>query len=383
MHRITAVLLLAFTAALPLTGSAQTTIAPPTSGLIVGYQYWPEQFVQFVGTELPYSMIELDVNRDGKTPVYNVVLTQRGPEPGADKRIQYSNSEAIVAAAAAQGNEAHKTEIAFEEADATNTGSISTLRLSLADGRPLRWRFVQGSDISEQGSGLTALPLIPIPVLAYREQGAVAGEGTALQIGNTISIAEVWKEISKPPYFVGYRGAYTQSAHRITFAPGRESWTVASGPSSLAIGSTWELDGAHGAHRTLRIERADGNHFLISATDRMQPTVHSLIDANRTDDSWAISSIRYSPVKEGDKHSMTLKFGTPVGPGVPGSTLELVAGKKASIAKGTLTLSGTPMDRTALLDMSIPSWLSGRVLTEETTASTKGFTIEAHLRHKP
>jgi hypothetical protein len=270
MHRIATALLLASTATL-VCSAQTTTIAPPTAGLIVGYQYWPEQFVQFVGTELPYSMIELDVNRDGKTPIYNVILTQRGPEPGADKRIQYSNSDALVAAATARGNESHKTEIAFDQADTTNVGSISTLRLALADGKPLQWRFVQGSDISEQGSGLTALPLIPIPVFAYRELGAVAGEGTALQIGNTVSVAEVWKEISKPPYFVGYRGAYTQNAHRVTFAPGKETWTVVTGPSALATGGTWELDGTHGAHRTLKIEHVDGTHFLISASDRQQP----------------------------------------------------------------------------------------------------------------
>ena len=174
MHRIATCLLLVSATLFPLASGAQTTIAPPTSGLIINYQYWPEQFVQYVGTELPYSMLELDVNGDGKTPVYNVVLTERA----GDRRIQYSNSDAIIAAAKAQGGDAHKTEIAFEPADTMNTGSISTLRLSLADGKPLQWRFVQGSDISEQGSGLTALPQVPVPVFAYREQGAVAGEGT-------------------------------------------------------------------------------------------------------------------------------------------------------------------------------------------------------------
>lgn len=82
---------------------------------------------------------------------------------------------------------------------------------------------MQGSDVSEQGSGLTPLCQLPLPVFAYREQGAVAGEGTAVQIGEIVSAAEVWKEISRPPYFVGYHGAYTQHAHRLIFAPGSAS----------------------------------------------------------------------------------------------------------------------------------------------------------------
>ena len=43
-------------------------IAPPTSGLIVDYRYWPVQYVQFVGTELPYSMITLEADTAGKQP---------------------------------------------------------------------------------------------------------------------------------------------------------------------------------------------------------------------------------------------------------------------------------------------------------------------------
>ena len=203
-HVLLATSLLALSALAP-SGHAQTSapLAPPVSGLLVTYQYWPVQYVQWVGTELPYSMIEFDVDATTKQPLYNVVLTDRA----SGRRTAYVNSDVLVASAKAQGMQAYKTEIAFEAAEATNVGAASTLRLSMADGKPLQWRFVQGSDISEQGAGLTPLPTVPIPILVYREQAAVAGEGTALQIGNTVSAAEVWTEISKPPYFVAYRGA--------------------------------------------------------------------------------------------------------------------------------------------------------------------------------
>jgi len=384
MQRIAAVLLAVPAITLPYSccaqaSSAQTSIAPPDTGLIISYQYWPEQFVQFVGTELPYTMLELDVNHESKTPILNVVLTERA----TGRRVQYSNNDVVVAAATAQGNEVHKTEIAFEEADTTSVGSISTLRLMLADGKPLQWRFVQGSDVSEQGSGLTALPDIPVPVFAYRERGAVAGEGTALEIGGVVSTAAVWTEISRPPYFVAYRGAYTESAHRVIFGAGTERWTVTDAPTVLAAGSVWKLDGSRGTHRTLTIDRIDGAHATISGSDSLQPLVRFVLDATRTADSWSIAGIRYSPVRDAEKHAITVRFGTPLDGTAQASTVELFAGKKTRLASGSLALSGSAVDRTALLTMDTPTWSRGKVLVEETKASGSSVETLAKLQNKP
>ena len=153
------------------------------------------QYVQFVGTELPYSMISLEADTTAKQPLYYLTLVDRA----TSKRIHYTNSDGLVATAKAMGEEAHKTDIAVDGGDKQTNGDITTIRFSMADGKPVQWRFVQGSDISEQGSGLTPLPTAPMPVFAYREQAAVAGEGTALQIGDTVSTADVWQEISQPP----------------------------------------------------------------------------------------------------------------------------------------------------------------------------------------
>ncbi len=389
MQRIAAFLLAASAVTLPFSSLAQASaaqpsstpasLAPPDTGLIISYQYWPEQFVQFVGTELPYTMLELDVNHESKTPIFNVVLTERA----TGRRIQYSNNDLVVAAATAQGNEVHKTEIAFEEADTTSVGSISTLRLTLADGKPLQWRFVQGSDVSEQGSGLTALPDIPVPVFAYRERGAVAGEGTALEIDGVVSTAAVWTEISKPPYFVGYRGAYTESAHRVIFGAGAESWTVTDAPASLAVGSLWKLDGSHGTHRTLTIDHVDGAHYTISGSDNLHPLVRFVLDATRTTDSWSIASIRYSPVRDAEKHAIIVRFGTPLHSTAQASTIELFAGKKTRLASGSLALSGSAVDRTALLTMDTPTWSRGKVLLEESKASGTSVETLAKLQNKP
>lgn len=358
MNRLIATLLIA---AVLTPIAAQTPIPPPTTGLLISYTYWPTQYVQFVGPELPYSMLELDVDPAGKQPVLYVTLTERA----TGKRIHYTNSDAAAGVAKAQGEEVHKTEIAFEAADTQNTGSLSELRFTMADGKPLQWRFVQGSDITEQGSGLTPLPNAKVPIFAYREQGAVAGEGTALQIGGTVSAAEVWKEISQPPHFIAYHGALTQSAHTLAFIPGSESWEITSAPQALAPGLTWELDAASGNHRSLRIDRVEGNHVLVTGSDRFQPQVRFTLDAVRTPDGWSLASVRYSPVRDGDKHSITVEL--------PGDqdkgSLTVIVGKKKRLAEGTLTRSCVAAGCTRSVRFSTPAWAQSKQMEEQFTST--------------
>jgi len=349
-------------------------IAPPMLPIMTSYRYWPVQFVQFVGPELPYSMIELDVDPGaGKTPLLYVTLTERA----AGKRIHDASDEGLIASATAQGEEAHKAAIAFDAADTENPGSISTLRLTMADGKPLEWRFVQGSDISEQGSGLTALPEAKFPIFAYREQGALAGEGTALQIGGTVSTAAVWTEYSHPPYFIPYRGAETESAHGLVFLPGKQTWTIASAPASLTPGATWELDGEHGNHRSIRIDKVDGANLTVTSTDRFQPGVRCTLEVTRAGDAWSITRARFSPVRDGEKHGLTLQFATPLASNSEHVDLSLIVGKKTTIASGTIAQADTA-GHPSTISFSTPTWLSGKIITEESMITPGVVTLTAH-----
>jgi hypothetical protein len=377
MNRIASTLvavLLATGALHAQTAPATTTIAPPMLPLVVSYRYWPVQFVQFVGPELPYSMIELDVDPGaGKHPLLYVTLIDRA----SGKRIHYTSDDGLIATATAIGEEAHKTDLAFDAADTENPGSISTLRFAMADGKPLEWRFVQGSDISEQGSGLNPFPDSKIPIFAYREQGAVAGEGTALQVGGTVSTASVWSEISHPPYFVAYRGAETESAHTLIFLPTQETWTIASAPAALTVGATWELDGEHGNHRSIHIDKVDGTHLTVTSSDRFQPSVHCILDVTRTGDTWSIDHARFSPIRDGEKHALTLQFTPALSTATDTAVITLTVGKKKTIATGKLS-AGVAPSHALTLSVSDPAWLNGKTMTEE-SATTKGtVTVSAH-----
>ncbi len=374
MHRLLAVTLVATTMlgtlAAQTTAAAPATVPPPSTGLLLSYQYWPTQYIQWIaGPELPYAMIEFDVNTATKQPLYHAVLT------GKDgTRTHYSNVEPLAAAYKRSGEPSYKTDIAYDTDDTGKPGSTSNIRFTMQDGKPFEWRFVQGSDVSQQGAGLTPLPDAPVPVFAYREEGAVAGEGTAVKIGDTVSTAEMWKEISHPPYFVAYRGAITSAAHMVVFTKGAENWKITKAPATVAAGSAWELDGDTGDHRTLTVSKMDGTHAVITVLDRFHPLTSVTMEATYAPAGWTVDKVRYSPLKDGEKHYVTISFATTT-PAT--ATMELTAGKKTSLATASVETGGDSNDHTAAIKFTTPKWVAGKTVNTDVATTTEAQSLTA------
>jgi hypothetical protein len=200
--------------------SAESPLPPPVAPEQIVYRHWPEQFVQWIGPELPYTMIELYVDPgSGATPVYDAVLTERT----TGKRIHYANQQPMVDIDKRSGAEAYLATMQLDRP--ANAGKDATYLLRFIDhaGEPVSWQFIQGSDLSERGGGSSPAGIDP-PVLMYRERSAVAGEGAAVKIGNKVSVADVWTEISQPPYFVAYHGAVSQNVDIAVFAAAGQQW---------------------------------------------------------------------------------------------------------------------------------------------------------------
>src|SRR5882724_13375641 len=90
---LTTTVVLAQTPAAVQTPAATTTpatIPPPIAPLMTVYTFWPEQFVQWVGNELPYSMVQLNVDDNNGKPIFDFVLTDRATQ----KRAHHSNVQA-------------------------------------------------------------------------------------------------------------------------------------------------------------------------------------------------------------------------------------------------------------------------------------------------
>jgi hypothetical protein len=306
-------------AVLPLVSGAQTAPATPSPTLPLAgvyYRYWPEQIVQWVGPELPYSMIVLSVDDRSKQPIYDVQLIPRA----AGRPVHYTNSAEELAIVQRIGQEVHQVAMQFDGPSDPEKGAQYMLRFNTEKGTPVVWQFVLGTDVTEQGSGISPVPA-PIPILMYREQGGLAGEGTALQIGGVTSTADVWKEIAQPPYFVPYHGALSTGVHILTFAPGDVSWK--SDAQSLTD--------------------ANGRSFSLTASgDNTTMTDKALaVSASYTLSAGAISRVTFGPAGGKRDHIVTLQFSPALAPGSQ-STFDVVAGKKTKIAAGSVQESAAP-----------------------------------------
>ena len=192
-----------------------------------------------------------------------------------------------------------------------------------------------------------------------------------------MSTASVWTEISQPPYFVAYRGAESLHAHTLVFLPGQVTWKTTSGPQTVSVGARWELDDEHGNHRTIRIDRLEGAHFTATCTDRLTPSVETVLEGTHDGDAWSFDRVRYAPVREGEKHFLALQFAAALSATVDNGTVALLAGKK-TLAAGKVASTGAGGNRTTTLNFSSPAWMAGKTMREESATTDAGVTMTAH-----
>lgn len=338
----TLALALAF-AAMPLL--AQT---PPSSSAVlplagVSYRYWPEQIVQWIGPELPYSMIVLEVDDRGKQPIYDVELI---PKSG-NQAVHYTNTAAELAIDQRAGMTVHQVAMQLDGPPAPSVGAQYLLRFNTETGTPVVWQFVLGTDVTEQGAGLSPYTGAA-DILIYREQGGLAGQGTALRIGNVTSTADVWKEIAQPPYFVPYRGALSMDAHVLVFAPGA---------------TTWKSDGASMTDGKGEVLAVAQNGDSTIMTDKLLGTTVTYNTANRT-----VSRVTFSPANDRHDHTLSLTFSPALGTSGQ-SNFEVIAGRKTKVAAGTVQASADAGDVTDTWNFTSPDALHGSAIKASAATS--------------
>lgn len=360
MKMIATTLLIATSVAFAQTPTAP---APPVPPVMLSYHYWPEQFVQWLGPDMPYSMVEFVVDQNGGKPLMELSLTDKTTQ----KRVHYTNDESVAAGERANGDETYVTKLAIDRPEAAGKDATYTIRAVLKDNLPLQWRFVQGSDLMQQGGGMNPLPQIPVPVFAYRELGAVAGEGTAISIGKQVDVAELWKEISRPPYFVAYRGAYSSGATTLVFAAGKEMWKIDASPAKVEKGSVWKLSTEGGRQRTLTVASIDVGHATITDVDSAFQHTQRTILATWSDGSWKFEGLRFVP-SEGEKHSLAINISQ--------SALEVVLGKKNKIASASCEMGPS----SSAITIASPDWAKGKSMVARTTIENGSFTLGARPR---
>jgi hypothetical protein len=229
--------------------AAQTGQLPfPILPVIAEYEYAPVYFTQWIDDDPQYSSITAILSKS-EPPVYKLMLEEKG----TGRKVYYCNSEAKVKALRHEGREAYLSAIDYKVIQ--NVGQQPSYGFGFRDkhGQAVLWRFVPASRPSELGAGLTPIPNAPGLRLDYRDIGTLAGAGTAVQIGDRVSDAAPWPEISHPPYFIAHRGSFTLGRHIGALLTGSERWRVISSPGELREGAQWTLVNERGLEMTWRI----------------------------------------------------------------------------------------------------------------------------------
>ena len=353
-----------------LLGTAVTMFAQTAAPMLpaplaqqIAFRHWPKQFVQWIGPELPYTMIELYVDPGaGSTPLYEVVLTDRA----TGKRIHYTNQQAMLDLDKHSSAEAYLTNVQLDSPAAAGTGATYLLRFVDHTGQPVSWQFIQGSDMSERGGGSSPAGAAP-PVLVYRTQSAVAGQGTALKIGNAVSVADVWTEISQPPYFIAYHGAVSQDVDIAVFSGAPQQWSTVSAPQTLTAGGEWKFKAPDGLGRTLRVQSVSGAHATLLDQDEHAPGRTVTIEADYTNGTWAIDKLHFSGVKEDTNQGLTIAFSPGMSAASAQSKFEVIAGRKTRIASGTVHAE-VEQQRVGW-EFKDPEWLHGKTAWVNTASA--------------
>jgi len=301
----------------------------------VHYCYWPKQLVQWIGPELPYSMITLGVDDRGKQPTYDVELIDKGGR----NVVHYTNTAEEAAIDQRAGLTVHKVAMQFDGPVDPEKGAQYLLRFNTENGVPVVWQFAIGTDISNQGSGLSPVGA-SIPILAYRGQGGLADQGTALKVGSVTSAADVWKELAHPPFFVPYRGAFSTGIQILSFVP--ESATLRPGAQSVTNSSD-----------TSPSITRDGTTVVLSDT-ALGTTASYIMEGS------SIDRVSFGPLHGRPEDTVTLQFSPPLTPEGQ-SSFEIIAGKKTKIAAGAVqNTDSNSQGRAITWTFSAPESLKGK-----------------------
>jgi hypothetical protein len=359
--------------AAPVARPAETTPAPALIlPVIIEYNYAPQYFLQWINDNPQYSMIEATLF-PGKPPVYEITLTEKT----GGKRVIYSNSEELVKSVKSEGKNAILTAIEYKITETVGEQPAHTFAFKDQQGQVIRWLFNLASEPSERGGGVAPGRRKGLSFSA-RKLGTAAGEGSTVQIGDKTSTAEPWPQISSPPYFVAYRGAYSVESQFGSLVKGKESWQIKSAPAALKEGAEWTLVDEHNYQRTLRITSRKGDELTISEVSGHTPDAVSLtLVARETPDGLALRSI----AAQNQTHSMHLSFKPELNIlGGAGSSAEasyeISFSTTGKVSEGSVTTQKTANAVTLRFQPRSPDWAKTLTFTSNIAVDSNGYRIE-------
>jgi hypothetical protein len=359
-----------------------------TPGYIVplqfNYAHWDHHYLQWLPDHPRYEMVEalIDDSEPAKTFFF---LTERQAEQGSKKQHCYTDNLQLYEALQMGGGdrESHHVEIAYEKVEDTSPTRIQ-LELDAVDGHVV-WGFSPSTETSaDYASGLIdnieAGHDLKGGILAfYLPETAVSDEKTTLSIGDEKYPAQLWPEISKPPYFTAYRGVHSRDVHNGYFVASPlarseyRSW-----PDELEVGSHWKT------HTT--VESRDVRYDTLVVVTALEG------DTVQIAEEWGL---RYEVIRSGDAlltralsyvdddASMRVEFEPPlpdlrfVKSGETTAAFTVSLGDHVAVIEGNVIIASTDDHIELLLAPETPEWTRQIRLRATIRPMSSGYTYES------
>jgi hypothetical protein len=361
------------------TAAHKSPLPFPIIPVVLQYEYVPLHFMQWIKDDPNYSLASAYMY-PGESPVYEIMLVEK-----SGGSVYYCNSKERVDLLTHKGKQAYVVAIDFKKTQ--SVGQSTTYNVGFRDsyGRSIIWRFILASTPSPLGAGLTPQPETPGLRLLYRNLGTCAGEGAAIQIGDHLSEADPWPEISSPPYFVAFRGVLADGMDSGALVPGSEKWQVLSSPimaegSELREGAQWVLKSDSGRERTWRVTARRADEVTISEVSLEASNSTKLeLRARVGQQGLALREIRLGSGSRAMRLTFTPELDlttVPTSVGSAGADFEIDLGNQRKVARGKVSVENQEGLVRLHWILKSPDWAKSRGLISTVRIEAGGYTME-------
>lgn len=364
--------------------SIARTITPPLPvfPLILNYDYETKYFMQWIAKCPQYSMITGSVSK-GEPAIIQIVLT----ESGTGKRTYYSNSQDTVKGLTQAGLNAHFVKIDFKTGEDADERRVFAFGFPDEHGSPIRWGFVANGASSDRGAGPRIQVVSAGLLISYNELSTTAAPSAVVQVGDKSYQVEEWPEISKPPYFIGFRGTFSEGITLGMLLNGSQTWRGQSAPTELSEGAKWILIDDRKVVRQLQITAKHGDELTITELVDNSPWARAVqMVVNFDGHNFALKSMTQKAGTNSMRISFTPELNlvtTPSGTATTEHTFQIDENGHQKVLQGSATLEA--QGGTLILKLR-PKVEASRqtvmpkdyVITSTITTDATGYKLEVH-----